>query len=69
MGSKVVSVNNAISLLIILLDQASKLGAAISAARAEGRTDLTDAEVDAFAGSDDAARARLQGKIDALPSG
>lgn len=59
-------VDVAVALLIALLQEANKLGAAISAARADGRDDLTDAEVDEFAGRDDAARARLQAKIDAL---
>lgn len=59
-------VDVAVALLIALLQEANKLGAAINAARADGRDDLTDAEVDEFAGRDDAARARLQAKIDAL---
>ena len=59
-------VDVAVALLIALLQEANRLGAAINAARADGRDDLTDAEVDEFAGRDDAARARLQAKIDAL---
>lgn len=59
-------VDTAVALLIALLREANALGASIKAARDEGRDDLTDAEVDEFAGRDDAARARLQAKIDTL---
>lgn len=56
----------ALSLLVALLGQANKLGELIRNARAEGRTDLTEEELDSLAGADDDARARLQALIDAL---
>lgn len=59
-------VDVAIALLGALLREAIALNAAITAAHAEGRDDLTDSEVEGFAGRDDAARARLQEKIDSL---
>lgn len=61
------NVATALSLLIAMLHEANALGAAIRQARAEGRQDLTDDEVATFAGRDDAARAKLQDKINALP--
>lgn len=52
------------------LDQAKifvqSLRAAIEKAEAEGRDDLTTADIDSFAAADDAARADLQTAIDAV---
>lgn len=59
----------ALSLLIALLREAQELSTVVARAKAEGREDLTDDEVAAFAGRDDAARTRLQAKIEALPQG
>lgn len=58
----------ALQLAISLLTETTALQGAIGKAQAEGRTDLTDEEVAAFAGRDDAARARLQQRIDSLPA-
>lgn len=63
------NVTIALQLLIAGLQEAQNLGNAIARAKAEGREDLTDEEVATFAGADDAAKARLQAKIDALPTG
>jgi len=60
------NVNTAVALLLALLQEAAALGNAIRSAREQGREDLTDDEVATFAGRDDAARARLQEKINAL---
>lgn len=57
----------ALALLTALLREGIALSNAINTARAQGRDDLTDDEVDSFAGRDDQARDRLQAKIDALP--
>lgn len=54
----------ALQLLIALMTQAQTLGNAIRNARAEGRDDLTDAELQTFRSADDDARARLQAEID-----
>lgn len=56
----------ALTLLISLLGQANRLGELIRAARAEGREDLTEEELNELVGADDAARARLQALIDSL---
>lgn len=59
--------NNAILLTQLLLQAATQVqqfGALLAKAHAEGR-DVTDAELDALASADDAARARLQALIDA----
>jgi hypothetical protein len=61
------NVGTALLYLIALTKEISALAAAINKAESEGRKDLTDEEVASFAGRDDAARARLQAKIDALP--
>lgn len=42
-----------------LITQGKQLASAINKARAEGRTDLSDAEVDTFAALDDAAKKRV----------
>lgn len=60
-------IDQALALLAALLREGIALSNAINNARAAGRDDLTDDEVASFAGRDDAARARLQAKIDALP--
>ena len=60
-------IDQALALLAALLREGIALSNAINSARAAGRDDLTDDEVASFAGRDDAARARLQAKIDALP--
>jgi hypothetical protein len=52
----------AITLLLGLLDRAAAWGAVISKARDEGR-ELTEAEVDAFASADDAAKEALEEAI------
>lgn len=56
-------------LLISLLTEGLALQQAIARAQSEGRDTLSDDEVSSFAGRDDAARTRLQSKIDALPQG
>lgn len=61
-----IDVNTGLQLLTALLTQANQLAVAVKTARAQGREDLTDEEVDSFVGSDDAARAKLQAQIDAL---
>jgi hypothetical protein len=58
-------VETAVSLLLATIAEATKIATAIGKAQSEGR-DLTDAEIDSIAGSDDEARSRLQAKIDAL---
>lgn len=63
---KGIDINVALALLTALLREADALGRAIRAAREQGRDDLSDEEVASFAGRDDAARARLQAKIDSL---
>lgn len=62
-----IDINTALQLLTVALTQANSLAASIRTARAEGRDDLTEAEVDDYVGKDDAARDRLQDKIDAIP--
>jgi hypothetical protein len=52
----------AIQVLFGLLDRASAIGALIKQAQAEGR-DVTDAELNALATADDAARAALVAAI------
>lgn len=52
----------AIALLLGLIDRAAAWGAVIAKAQAEGR-DLTEAEVDAFASADDAAKTALEAAI------
>jgi hypothetical protein len=52
----------AITLLLGLIDRAAAWGAVIAKAQAEGR-ELTEAEVDAFAAADDAAKAELEEAI------
>jgi len=54
----------AIQILLALINQAGVLGAAINKARAEGRDDLTDEELQSFRDADDASRLRLQAAID-----
>lgn len=61
------NVGTALLYLIALTRELNALATAISEAQKQGRDDLTDEEVATFAGRDDAARARLQAKIDALP--
>lgn len=56
--------DQALTLLIALLSQANEIGRLIRQAQAEGR-DITDAELDALAIEDDAARARLAAAIEA----
>lgn len=56
----------ALELLLQLLTKAEAIGALIRKARAEGRTDLTEEEVDGLVGKDDVARARLQAVIDSI---
>lgn len=63
------NVTIALQLLIAGLQEAQALGNAIAKAQAEGRQDLTDEEVASFAGTAHDSAARLQAKIDALPSG
>lgn len=65
--AKRINVNTALSLLIVLLQEAGNLSAAIRAAKAEGRDDLTDDEVASFAGKSESELDTLQAKIDALP--
>ena len=48
--------------LISLLDRAAVVGAVLQKAAAEGR-DVTDAEIDASVGRDDAAKAALAAEI------
>ena len=61
------STAEALRLLILLTTQANALATSIRTARAEGRDDLTDAELQsAFIDKDDASRASLQEKIDAI---
>lgn len=58
---------NAIALLALLLQYGEKVAqitGLLNTAAKEGR-DVTDAELDALMGDDDAARARLQAAIDA----
>ena len=52
----------AVTLLLSLLDRATAFGAVITKARAEGR-DISQAELDGFAQTDDAARAALVAEI------
>lgn len=52
----------ALDLLFGLLDRASAIGALLTKAKGEGR-DITDAELDALAAEDDAARAALVAAI------
>lgn len=61
-----IDINTALQLLTVALAQANSLAASIRTARAEGREDLNEAEVDDYVGKDDAARDRLQDKIDAI---
>lgn len=56
----------ALSLLVTLLGQTNRLAELIRNARAEGRTDLTEEELDTLVNGDDAARARLQALIDSI---
>jgi hypothetical protein len=52
----------AVDLLLGLLDRASAIGTLLAKANTEGR-DVTDAELDALAAGDDAARAALDAAI------
>jgi hypothetical protein len=62
-----VKTEEALRLIILLTQQANALGVAYRNARAEGRDDLTDAELQsAFIDKDDASRAKLQAQIDAI---
>lgn len=61
-------VNLALQLLLALIAQADKIGAALRKAKEEGREDLTEEEVRGFAGQDDAARERLKRLIDSIPN-
>lgn len=54
---------DAVAVLLALIDKAQVLGQAINAARAAGREDLTDEEVDSFSRADDEARARLESAL------
>jgi hypothetical protein len=51
-----------INLVLLLLEKATTMAAALSKAHAEGR-DLTEAEVDTFVAADDAARDKLNEAI------
>ncbi len=54
----------ALSLLIQLSQQIQQISALIAKAKAEGRDEITEADIDAIVGDDDAARAELKAAID-----
>lgn len=54
-----------LELMLLALNQAAKMGAMISQARAEGR-DISDAELDGLRAADDAAKLKFQARIDAV---
>lgn len=58
------NVSLAIELLIAIVNQAQKIGAALQTAKNENR-DLTAEEIAVFVGADDAAKKALQDAIDA----
>ena len=55
---------NAVDLMLNLLTQATRVGAVITRARAQGRDGLTDAEVDELTAENTKARDDLQSAID-----
>ena len=57
-------VDLAISLLIALANNAGRISAAISQARADGKDELDDAEWDAIVAADDTARIKQQIALD-----
>lgn len=59
------NVNTAIDLLLALMLNAQKISVLIAQARAEGREDLTAAELATLRAEDDAARAKLVAAINA----
>lgn len=57
-------IQDAIPLLVLVLNNAARFSAAIGAAAAEGREELSDEEVRRFRSGDDLARVGLQAEID-----